>query len=399
MANLLFLILLLISFLPEYAKIDLDFKLRPIAFVILICLLIFQFRTQLCRTYIFSAKQSVQFCMLDIAYAACVFCITVSLIVSENIKLFYNAFVFVGMFVVYIFWRFQIHRYKNNKKFKLPNNVKLMCLIILLIGFVNALIGIFQLFCNKEAVGTFAHTSYFGCYLAMDIPVALGAVLTIIKSKAKRPKVEGHKRLNLLLILFILAFVVMFGVIVLTKSRSAIVGLGIVLLLILIRWWKSTKVRKCEGKHSPKSHQHSPVFAFKKGLLKFAITLIFVALAFLAGKHLYKLKPMSAVGRILIWKVSADMFLKKPVSGVGYGNFANQYNLYQADFFATGKGSVVNKMTAGQVRHAYNWYLETAAEFGIFGLVVFGIFWWLVLVEVYKILNHIRNIRTQKLII
>ena len=94
---------------------------------------------------------------------------------------------------------------------------------------------------------------------------------------------------------------------------------------------------------------------------------------------------MSASGRVLIWKVSAEMFKKNPISGVGFGNFANYYNLYQAEYFASGKGSEINKMTAGQVRHAYNWYLETAAEFGVFGLVVFCIFWWLILMEVYKV--------------
>ena len=94
---------------------------------------------------------------------------------------------------------------------------------------------------------------------------------------------------------------------------------------------------------------------------------------------------MSASGRVLIWKVSAEMFKKNPITGVGFGNFANTYNFYQATYFASGKGSVINKMTAGQIRHAYNWYLETAVEFGLFGLIVFGIFWWLILVEAYKV--------------
>ena len=93
---------------------------------------------------------------------------------------------------------------------------------------------------------------------------------------------------------------------------------------------------------------------------------------------------MSASGRVLIWKVSAEMFKKNPITGVGFGNFANTYNFYQATYFASGKGSVINKMTAGQIRHAYNWYLETAVEFGLFGLIVFGIFWWMILVEIYK---------------
>ncbi len=103
----------------------------------------------------------------------------------------------------------------------------------------------------------------------------------------------------------------------------------------------------------------------------------------------------ASVFPVSTWKFSEEMFRKNPITDVGFGNFANYYNLYQAEYFHSGKGSVINKMTAGQIRHSYNWYLETAVEFGIFGLIVFGIFWWLILKEVYKVFKP-RNTRNKR---
>ena len=189
MTNLLLLIFLfLISILPECVKISLNFQLRPLIFAVFVSLLIFQFRLQICRPYIFSTKKNLQFRMINIAYAICVFCIVVSLILSENIKAFHNSIVFIMMFFVYIFCNSQINKYKNNKKFKSYlatfKNVELMCLVILFIGFANALFGMFQFFCGKEVIGTFGYSSFFGCFLAMNVPLAFCLVLELWKKKS-----------------------------------------------------------------------------------------------------------------------------------------------------------------------------------------------------------------------
>ncbi len=56
---------------------------------------------------------------------------------------------------------------------------KWLIFFIVGIGFVNALIGLVQFFCGKEVVGTFGYSSFFGCFLAVNVPIAFGLLLNI----------------------------------------------------------------------------------------------------------------------------------------------------------------------------------------------------------------------------
>ena len=62
---------------------------------------------------------------------------------------------------------------------------------------------------------------------------------------------------------------------------------------------------------------------------------VFVLLLFVsvAGTKMYGMKKDSADGRLLIWKLSAEMIVANP-AGYGYGLFEKNYNLYQADHFS-----------------------------------------------------------------
>ena len=59
-----------------------------------------------------------------------------------------------------------------------------------------------------------------------------------------------------------------------------------------------------------------------------------VPLAVLAGKWLYLLKPVSATGRMYIWKISAQMLADNPLFGIGTDRFPSQYMYRQAAYFA-----------------------------------------------------------------
>ena len=378
--------LVLTLLFPVVVVLDFTLELGSFVFALLVFFLILmQFGLLALKNNDLPRKQKVQFCSFDITYAMCVGLTIFSfLFISQNVKTFHYVFVVVGMYYVFLLIRTEEFNNLTTNIFK----KKLLIHFIILIAFINAIIGIYQFVTGKEIIGTFGYSSFFGCFLAMNVPIAFGfgfAIWENLKSSNRSPlKRDKYSVIgNRFLAAFSLfAFIVILAATALTRSRTAMIGLGVVLSLMLVKW-KSAKVRKCKN-----PNQHSPKSPFKKVLFariwKCGLLLVALVSVVYCGKILYKLKPMSAVGRTLIWKVSTDMFFKNPVSGVGFGNLANQYNLYQADFFASGKGSVVNKMTAGQVRHTYNWYLETAVEFGIFGLIVFGIFWWLVLVEVYK---------------
>ena len=375
------LVLFLISLFPEIVTLVYSLELRSLLLAVFICFLIIekciqQFSHKKTKLLIFKSIDATYFVCLGLTVFSFFF-------MSQNEKAFHFVFVAFNMFCVFLFIRIEKFNNSITDIFK----KKLLVQSIIFIAFINAIIGICQFICGKEIIGTFGYSSFFGCFLAMNVPIAFGLVLANWKSKDLNYKlfVISYRVLKSF---SLLTLVTIMGVVFLTKSRSAIIGLGVVLPLMLIRF-KGWKIGRLKSKHSPK-------FPFKRGLLKFAMIFIFAILVCFCGKSLYKLKPMSAIGRTLIWRVSAEMFFKNPVSGVGFGNLANSYNFYQADYFASGKGLIANKMTAGQIRHAYNWYLETAAEFGIFGLVVFGIFWWLVLAEVYKVFVplHTKNINT-----
>ena len=103
------------------------------------------------------------------------------------------------------------------------------------------------------------------------------------------------------------------------------------------------------------------------------VGLVTVILAMLgSGLYgIYRLKPDSADGRLLIWKVSAGMFAEHPVFGRGVARFAPEYMLAQGDYFASGRGSEREEMLAGQVDTAYNEFLQMGVELGAVGLLLF----------------------------
>jgi len=379
---LIILFLFSISLVPENLGLDFTLKLRPLIFATLISGLILQFGFSVWRKDAELKNSKFKFVSIDVAYFAAIFLAIISFITkAQCINAFHFVFIAIGMFVVYA-----VIRVANSDEILLQSKI---IYSVVGIGFIVAVIGLIQFVMGKPIVSTFGRTSYLGCFLAMNVPVCFSLLLATrsVPLESNRLSVIGNRFLKLFALL---AFVVILGVTLLTKSRSAMIALAVVLPLMIIKFkgWKVIPIKSGfkVGRWKNWSgliRAYSPIrFTIGAGVAIFILTALFFG-----GKIAYKLKPMSASGRVLIWKVSAEMFKKNPISGVGFGNFANSYNLYQAGYFVSGKGTIVNKMTAGQIRHirhAYNWYLETAAEFGFFGLVVFGIFWWLILVEIFK---------------
>jgi tetratricopeptide (TPR) repeat protein len=57
--------------------------------------------------------------------------------------------------------------------------------------------------------------------------------------------------------------------------------------------------------------------------------------------------------------------------GAGLGNFAGSYGEKQAEYFASGAGSVQNRNVAGSPEYGFNEYIQIAVEFGVLGLLLF----------------------------
>lgn len=81
----------------------------------------------------------------------------------------------------------------------------------------------------------------------------------------------------------------------------------------------------------------------------------------------FYIKSDSSLGRLLIYKISFKMFLEHPITGIGWGNFQREYNLYQAAFFKSGNYTQKEFLLADNTFYAFNDYLQLIVETGLVG--------------------------------
>ena len=108
---------------------------------------------------------------------------------------------------------------------------------------------------------------------------------------------------------------------------------------------------------------------------KIFLIVLLTFLVIISGAGLYHFKKGSADGRLLIWKVSAEMIKDKPVLGHGTGKFAADYMNYQAAYFQPNPDSP-ESLRADNVTYAYNELLKLTVEKGIIGLLLAGSVIW-----------------------
>lgn len=107
-----------------------------------------------------------------------------------------------------------------------------------------------------------------------------------------------------------------------------------------------------------------------KGII-FALVLFTFSLAFIV-------KGDSTLGRILIYKVSLEMFLNNIWNGVGIGNFQIKYGLYQAKYFEKGFFTTKEFLLADNVFFAFNDYWQFIIETGLIGGLILTAFLFLI---------------------
>lgn len=98
---------------------------------------------------------------------------------------------------------------------------------------------------------------------------------------------------------------------------------------------------------------------------------------------LYHFKKGSADGRLLIWKVSAEMIKDKPLLGHGYDGFKKHYMDYQAEYFQYNSESK-EALVAGDTNYAFNELIQLTVEYGLVGLL-------LVLLVIIRIFSNPSN--------
>ena len=236
------------------------------------------------------------------------------------------------------------------QQIKIPLCIPMIILLILISGVVQCTLGLFQYFDivpgrmeKLKPIGSLHNSGVYANYIACIFPLAL-AVLLYSKRQIK-------KVLFLMSLLFIACcvFVMPF-----TMARSA--WLGMLAGTIVVTQYRYSWISKITGN-------------IKKTSLLFVIVAIIIIVSY-AGNALYHLKPESAQGRLLIYKIALGICKDQPLLGTGFNTFAREYNFYQADYFALGTGSETEKWLADANQMAFNEYLQIAVETGLIGLAL-----------------------------
>lgn len=180
-----------------------------------------------------------------------------------------------------------------------------------------------------DITGSFGNPGQLGGFLAISVIVTI-----CIWSRSKK---------NRYAILLILPVLIQGYVLVLSDSRAGWLAAmsGIVALWILKR-----KIR---------------LSARWLILLCFSMTIVICGL--------YKYKPESANGRLLVWRVTMDLIADKPVWGHGVGGFNRNYMYYQANYFAEHPESHYLQYS-DNIAYPYNEFLHILTDQGIIGLLL-----------------------------
>lgn len=167
--------------------------------------------------------------------------------------------------------------------------------------------------------------------------------------------------------LFLFIRIVLFSslpLFIIVTSRSAWIALFISLLRPFYIFYLSKKKKRNILYHYC-TYTASRIFIFL-----FIMTSIY---------GLYKLKPDSVAGRILIWKITVQMIQDRPLTGFGAAGFTKYYMYYQANYLKT-KGTPQDKHLAGNNHLAYSEPLRLIVEYGLVGLLIYICFLYVVII-------------------
>ena len=98
---------------------------------------------------------------------------------------------------------------------------------------------------------------------------------------------------------------------------------------------------------------------------------------------IYLYRPDSVNARILIWRVSARMFLDKPIFGFGFYGFSSHYMQYQGDFLSACPNEKFTSI-ASDVSYPYNDIVRVLVEQGLVGFSLLIMF-------IYKAFKGVQN--------
>lgn len=159
-------------------------------------------------------------------------------------------------------------------------------------------------------------------------------------------KLSAHERQRLFFILATTSLVVL---ILITRSRTAIMGLVIIGSTSFFLNARKTTLR------------HGRVY------LSFIFLTFFSALLW----GLFKYKELSSYTRVLSAKISYLYISDYLFFGSGYDTFRQINSFYQIEYFSTTAATSLEKQIARTVSYAFNDFIQLTCETGIIGLAMF----------------------------
>ncbi len=229
---------------------------------------------------------------------------------------------------------------------------KVIVPIILLFFLLELCVGYAMLFSNfrserlsLQITGHLENSGLYAIYLVLHFPLVHYWVSTNIQNR--------RARLALQAVVFAAA-----GMLVLiVQSRAAMIGAACYAIQLLM--------------DAPFCRKHR-----KQILLTSAVLLLFLV----AG--LVFLKPGSAFGRFIIWKISLEHWQEYIWTGIGYGRFPVAFPSWQTGYFESLPMSAISEvLSADEVYVAYNEPLQWLTETGLPGLA-------LLLYGIWRIISH-----------
>ena len=183
--------------------------------------------------------------------------------------------------------------------------------------------------------GSFFNPGPYAGFLAMSVLCALSFGMICL-----RKKIKGCRAI---FAVCVLSAVFMATVMIVANSRASILALCGGFL-----WYFLCKFKgKINWKHML--------------IVGVALSMVIVCL--------YLHRKDSANGRLLVWRVSADMVFDAPLFGHGIGSFDKEYMIYQGEYFGENPDSGYVQV-AGYTKFPYNEFIHISTEQGAVGLVL-----------------------------
>ncbi|NSL88815.1 O-antigen ligase family protein [Chitinophaga sp. Mgbs1] len=193
--------------------------------------------------------------------------------------------------------------------------------------------------------GTFFHPAPLAGFAAMLCPIVFYYGYTILKYPSSADKRYGYLALGTGALLVI--------TVLLAASRAAVAGL---LGGVAFTWLTGN------------SHA---VLAWLRKYIRWWLWLPVIAILLLIGFLSYNIRASSVNGRLLVWKVSWQMYKDRPLTGHGPDAFRYKYPDYQVQYFKSGSSRESERLLSDEVGSTYNEPLQIACELGIIGLLIY----------------------------